>query len=247
MLKGLYTSALGLAVLDKRQEVSSNNLANINTIGFKKETVLASSFPSMLIRRLNDPADPPGKAPQLGNLAMGVQLNEVVTDYSRGIHRETDNPSHLALASDGYFTVSTPQGERYTRNGQFEFGPDGRLVTQDGYAVLGQNGEIHVENGDFEVDKLGTVRSGGKEIDRLLIVSLSGSVVKEGSSLFRGENAQELVEPQVVQGFLEDSNASAIEEMVNMINIMRAYETGQKAIQTQDSTLEKTVNEVGRI
>jgi len=247
MLKGLYTSALGLAAVNKQQEVSANNLSNANTVGYKKEAVMLRSFPSMLIKRLHDPAAPGDKPPVVGTLSMGIQISDIVTDYSKGTYRDTNNPFQLALMSEGYFTVNTPRGERYTRNGDFKLSPDGVLVTTDGYPVLGMNGEIQLANDDFIVDQWGRVFSGGLEIDQLRIVVFDQPIIKEGSSLFNGENPQEMAVAQVAQGFLEDSNADAINEMVNMINIMRAYEANQKVIQTQDSTLDKTVNEVGRL
>lgn len=247
MIRGLYTSALGLAVQYKRQEVASNNLANINTIGYKKESVLAKSFPEMLIHRLNDPAVPPGEAPFVGRIATGVQLDGIVTDYSKGIIRETGSPLDLALKSGGYFTINTPMGERYTRNGQFQIDDTGRIVTADGYPLMGQNGEIVVNGGLLSVSEEGTLYSNGKAIDSLRIVGFSETIIKEGSSLFQGDNPQEIATPMVIQGFVEDSNASPIEEMVNMINVMRAYESNQKVLQIQDSTLEKAANEVGRL
>lgn len=246
MIKGLYTSALGLAVQNRRQEVAANNLANSNSVGYKKEVVLAGSFPNMLVQRLQDPATP-GKAPVVGGLSLGVRIDDVATDYSRGILRESTNPLEMALRSDGYFVINTPSGERYTRNGEFKVDATGRLVTSDGYPVMGQAGELLLEQGDIQVSEDGRIYSGGKEVDRLRIVSFADTVVKEGSSLFRGDDPQELDNPLIAQGFIEESNASAIEEMIGMISVMRAYESSQKLIQIQDNTLEKAVNEVGRV
>lgn len=247
MLKGLYTSALGLAAVNRQQEISANNLANANTVGYKKENVVLRSFPDMLIRCLHDPAAAGDKPPVVGTLSTGLQLAAIVTDYSKGNIRETGNPFQLALMGEGYFTVNTPRGERYTRNGDFKLSPEGMLVTDDGYPVLGTNGEIILANGDLNVDQWGRVFSDGQEIDSLRIVTFNNPLVKEGSSLFSGEDPRDTAAPMVAQGCLEDSNAVAIEEMINMINIMRAYEANQRVIQTHDATLDKTVNEVGRL
>lgn len=246
MLKGLYTSALGLAVLEKRQEVGANNLVNSNTVGYKKETVIAGAFPNMLVRRLNDPAVP-NEAPLVGNLSMGVRLAGIVTDYSRGVLRESSNPMEIALAGEGYFVVATPMGERYTRSGEFKVDTEGKLVTSDGYPILGQSGEITIDGGDIKISEEGLVFSSGKEVDRLRVVTFNTALIKEGSALFRGQDPQDVEHPSVVQGFVEESNAVAIEEMIGMITVMRAYESNQKLIQIQDSTLEKAVNEVGRV
>lgn len=247
MLKGLYTTAMSLAFLNVQHEVTANNLANCDTPGYKKETALAQSFPEMLIYRLHDPAAAGDKPPYVGALAMGVRLSDVVTDYGMGRQEQTDNPLQLALLSEGYFVVNTPQGERYTRNGQFGLRPDGIVVTSDGYPLLGQDGEIMVEGGEFTVDDLGRVFCSGQEVDRLRVVTFQEPPVKEGSSLFRGDYPEDLANPQVYQGMIEGSNTLALEEMVKMINVSRAYEANQKVMNTHDSTLEKAVNEIARL
>lgn len=244
MIKGLYTSAMGLAVQEKRQEVITNNLVNANTVGYKKETVVSQAFPNMLIRLLNDPANP--DAPIVGNLNMGTRIDDIVIDHSSGIVRESGDQYEMALQGEGYFVVATPAGERYTRNGQFKVDPEGRLVTSDGYPVMGLNGEINLAGGSIQVSADGLISSNGQEIDRFRIVALDGEIIKEGSSLFRGTDAREVERPLVVQGFVEESNTTALEEMVNMINAAKAYESNTKLIQIQDSTLDKAVNEVGR-
>ncbi len=247
MLKGLYTSALSLAVLDKRQEVAANNLANSNTTGYKKETVVSGSFPDMLLYRLDDPPVTGNLPPVVGKLAMGVQLTDIATDFSKGTQIPTGNPLQYAMNGEGYFTVITPAGERYTRNGEFNLTPEGVLSTADGFPVLGKNGEIIVTEGEISVDSSGTVFAGGKEIDSLRIVTISGPSSKEGASLFSAENPEEMENPNIIQGSIEQSNADSITEMVNMIEIMRAYEANQKILQTQDSTLDKAVNDIGRV
>jgi flagellar basal-body rod protein FlgG len=238
---------MGLAYLTRQQEVSSNNLSNVNTPGYKKETTIARSFPNILLSRLNDPAAAGDKPPVVGRLSMGVQLAEMVTDYSRGLIQQTANPLQMALMDEGYFTVETPYGERYTRNGEFQLDPQGYLVTSDGYNVMGQKGAINLAGGEFAVDEQGRIVMDGKEVDALRIVAFTDTPAKEGSSLFFSENVEDLAMPLVAQGFIESSNSTAIEEMINIISIARAYESSQRMIQTQDSTLEKAVNEVGRV
>jgi flagellar basal-body rod protein FlgG len=236
-----------MAYLTKQQEISSNNLSNSNTPGYKKENAISKSFPEMLLYRLNDPSVGGDKPPYVGRLTMGVQLADIVTSYASGTTKQTGNPLQLALMDEGYFTVNTPQGERYTRNGEFNISPNGFLVTTDGYTVMGNKGAIVITGGEFAVDEQGRIVSGGREVDKLRIVNFAQDPVKEGSTLFRAENPEELNTSKVAQGYIESSNADSIEEMANMINISRAYEANQKVIQTMDGTLEKAVNEVGRL
>ncbi|MCR4442628.1 MAG: flagellar hook-basal body protein [Peptococcaceae bacterium] len=245
MLKGLYTSAMSLAFLQTRQEVSANNLANVGTAGFKKEQVIARSFPEMLVYRLNDPVAGGDRPPYVGKMSLGVRLDCAVTDYGPGKYEQTEDQCQLAIKGDGYFVVNTPAGERYTRCGQFNLTPEGVLATTDGYPVMGEKGEISVKGGQFTVSAQGDVLCEGKITDRLRVVAVK-NMAKEGSSLFRGEDPQE-VKAEIMQGFLEGSNADPITEMMNMIEVMRAYETNLKVIQTHDAALEKAVNEIARV
>lgn len=247
MIKGLYTSALGLSVLNKQQEVTANNLANAQTAGYKKDVLIAESFPEMLLYRLNASEDSGKIPPQVGSLPLGVKINDVYTDYHPGARRTSENPLSLALAGEGYFTVQTPQGERYTRNGEFTLDAQARLVSTDGYPLMGEKGEIMVKGSDVQVDPEGRVYSEGVELDRLKIVNFSTPPVKEGSSLFRGANPQQVANHTILQGTIEESNVQPLTEMVNMISIMRAYEANQKVVQSIDATLDKAVNEVGRL
>lgn len=247
MLKGLYTSALGLSVLNKQQEVTSNNLANAQTAGYKKDVLVAESFPEMLVYRLNAPEDKGQTPPQVGAVSLGVNINNVYIDHTMGARKATDNPLAMSLAGEGYFTVNTPQGERYTRNGDFSVDAQGRIIASGGYPLMGEKGEIFISGSDVQVDKQGRIYCDGVEVDRLKIVNFATPLSKEGASLFRGVDPQEVANPQVEQGTIEESNVQVLTEMVNMITTMRAYEANQKVIQSLDATLEKAVNEVGRI
>lgn len=246
MIRGLYTSALGMGVLRIRQEATANNLANANTIGYKKDTVIAKSFPEMVIHQLQGSQPGKNNSPYVGTLGTGVQLVDIFTDHSRGTQRQSSSSQSLAIKGEGYLAVSTPQGERYTRNGEIYTDSQGRLTTADGYGVMGQKGEITVK-GEYFLTEDGRIFVNNEEIDRLKIVGFNSPLTKEGSTLFQGENPQDLENPQVVQSFLEESNVSSIEEMNNLIAITRSYEANQKVIQTQDSALEKAVTQIGSV
>lgn len=247
MIRGLYTSALGLSVSNKQQEITSNNLANAQTAGYKKDVLVAESFPEMLMYRLNAPEDYGKIPPQVGSVSLGVNIDQIYIDQSAGTRKSSDNPLAMSLSGEGYFTVNAPQGERYTRNGEFSLDAQGRLVTTAGYPVMGSKGEIIISGTDVQVDDQGQIYSDGALVDGLKIVDFSTPLSKEGETLFYGENPQAVANPLVVQGTIEESNVEPLTEMVNMITIMRAYEANQKVIQAIDSTLDKAVNEVGRI
>jgi flagellar basal-body rod protein FlgG len=247
MIKGLYASSNGMPPMLVRMEVISNNLANINTTGYKKD--------EMFVEMLKDP----GVAPPAGAGELGARLNvEKTTDFGIGSLIQTSNPLDVALQGDGYFVVQTPGGERYTRNGNFTVALDGTLTTNDGHPVLGRNGRIKfpdlqlLAHENVVIKQTGEITIGKTEIDALRVVECKDQtrLRKEGNSLFsiapedKGTIA-DMELPLVRQGFLEESNVDGIAEMIEMIEITRNFESNQKAIASQDATLEKAM-EVGK-
>ncbi len=258
MIRGLYTSASGMLVGQTRMEVLANNLANVDTPGYKKDTVLARAFPEMLLRRINDEVPDPSRPgvdrrPVIGRAGTGAGVDEIATLYGQGQIRDTANPYDLALAGEGFLAVQAPAGERYTRQGSLARAADGRLVTRDGLEVLGEAGPIVIKGRDFQVAPDGRVFSGGEEVGRLRVVTFASTagLRKEGNALFAATAESgaptPIAGPGVVQGALERANVNPIQEMVEMITTLRAYEANQRAIQVQDESLGRAVNEVGRI
>ena len=146
-----------------RLDAVANNLANVDTNGYKKETAAFKAFPELLIRRQEDdgvylhPFGSADAAPIIGKMGMGVELNELYTVFDQGAFKETGSDYDLALEGKGFFCVATPYGERYTRNGTFFRGKEGFLETKEGYPVLGENGPIRVQENNFQIDKDGRV------------------------------------------------------------------------------------------
>ncbi|MGE5405458.1 MAG: flagellar hook-basal body protein, partial [Candidatus Saccharibacteria bacterium] len=224
--------------------------------GFKKDRAIVEQFPEMLLKRIGELDESTGekipmKPVTIGSLGMGAAISQVATDYSTGIPRPTENTNDLAIRSDGYFTIETPDGIRYTRDGSFKLSSDGRLVTTDGYPVMGQNGYIEPK-GTFQVDEKGNVSVNGEALDYLKIVHFDDQKLlkKLGTNLFEaaeGQEGQTMENPEVLQGFLETSNVNAVQEMVDLITVVRAYEVCQKMVQAEDEILSKSVNDVGRL
>jgi len=164
MIRGLYTGASGMKAEQNRMDVVANNLSNVDLTGFKRDTVSFKAFPELLIRRFDDdgvrklPMGSVDIAPIVGKLGLGVETNEVYTDFSQGSFKQTENSFDFALEGKGFFTILTPDGERYTRNGAFTLGPESLLVTQDGYPVLNESGEfIKIKANNFMVDQDGKI------------------------------------------------------------------------------------------
>lgn len=259
MVKGLYTAYTGLRNEQKRMDVIANNIANANTTGYKKMGVTSQSFTEQLALRVDDDADP-YLAKGIGDVSLGVKIGETYTDYSQGGFRETGGAYDVALAGSGFFTISTTDKSgvehiRYTRDGSFTVTTDGYLVTKDGDYVLGtDNQRIQIPGADtarVSMDSLGNIFANEVWVGQFQIVDFENY---DALSLY-GENTFEaLPEAGMVagtaltrQGYLETSNVNVINEMVSMIAITRAYETNQKMMQTIDSTLDKAVNEIGKV
>lgn len=239
MIRGIYTAATGMVAEQNRQDVVANNLANVNTTGFKADNTTNTTFDTILLNAYNKN----GKAP-IGSLGLGVQISPNYTDFSAGPIVVTDNPNDLAIEGDALFAVEVNGATRFTRAGHFGVGQDQYLVTSAGHRVLGERGPIQVD-ADFGVTEDGDVIQGGKVIDRLRLAATSG-MVKEGDSLYRSDQMQPAGKYRIRQGMLEESNVNAVRQMIEMINLTRSYETNQKALTAHDETLGKAVTELTR-
>jgi len=281
MIRGWYTGASGMRAQQWRLDAVANNLANVDTNGYKKDVTSFKAFPELLLRRQDDdgvykhPFGSADAAPIVGKLGTGVELNELFTNFSQGAPKETSSDFDMMLEGKGFFTVATPYGERYTRNGSFILGKEGYLVTNEGFPVLGENGPIRVKANNFQVDNEGRIWINaaypddpevmvGREnnqweetvlLDTLKIVEfdLDRYLEKQGTSLYRETQTSGpamtmdvLNRPKVIQGFLEAANVDPVLEMVQMIEVNRAYEANQKVIQTEDSVLGTLINQVAK-
>lgn len=260
MNRGLYTASTGMTTQMQRMDVISNNLANVNTTGFKRDDATIRSFDDVMLERINDPKDPYGSPyfnEQIGELGFGVTIDQVNTDFSTGSHVITDSPLDFAIDGDGFFTIAVPQAdgtytEGYTRNGSFKLSSDGFLVTSDGYKVQGQNGDINLgqyndipgvtDNGEIVID--------GEIVEQLKIVSFedNSTLRKINDDYYSTTESSVETTPTctINQGFLETSNVNSVEEMVELISLSRNYETNQKMIQAQDTIMGKAATELGR-
>ena len=281
MVRGLYTAASGMNVQQNRLDEISNNLANVDLNGYKKDTAIQKAFPEMLIRRMNDngvytfPFGSVDTAPLVGTIGTGVETNEVYTNFEQGALKPTENDFDVALEGNGFMTVQTPQGERLTRNGAFLVNSDGYLVTKSGDFVLGENGPIKLKKNNFVIDEDGTVWQNStfaaddkrlvsqsenewqniEKVDRLRIVDVTRKryLQKQGNSYWRTteESGPATVvadaRPKVRQGYLEGANVNAVQEMVEMIEVNRAYDANQKTIQTEDALIGKLWDEVVKV
>jgi flagellar basal-body rod protein FlgF len=224
MERGLYIAASGMVAEQMRQDQIANDLANSSTPGYKADRVTQRAFADLLLSNTAT-----GQA--IGALTPGVAADRMVTDTSPQPVRDTGEPLDLAIVGDGWFAVQTAQGTRYTRNGQFTAAADGTLTDQLGNRVLGRNGQ------PVKLDASGRV-----DAQDIGIFALTDPA-KQGDNLFDGTAAGQ-ASGTVRTGALEGSGVDPARTMVDMIASFRAFEAGQKVIQTIDESLHKTATQV---
>lgn len=215
--------------------VISNNLSNVQTAGFKRDVpvfreVLATSKRAVL-RQTKE---------------------EVQTVFEQGDLQRTGNPLDLAIEGEGFFRVKTPSGVRYTRAGNFRMNREKTLIHESGFPVLGRQGEVTLRGREIVVEKNGSVKADGVEIDQIVPVTFRDLRVlrRDGNGLFRLEGSQveaPAEESQLLQGSLELSNVNPVQEMVKLIDCLRSYESCVKMIHSNDEMDSKASNELGRI
>lgn len=249
MIKGIYTSALGLIPLQKRLEVIANNLANVDTTAFKRDDSFTNQLISATTLLRDGVVDPTQKDVN----------DQTYTDFSQGDLQQTNNPLDVALDGQGFFEVQTANGIQLTRDGSFTLSTDGTLVTRNGDPVMGTGGPIRIDNvqqmqtSNLVIDRNGVVKAGNEIYGQLKIVmpGAYSQISKAGSNVYSlntGATLSDVVPSSVTvrQGYLEGSNVNAIDEMVAMIQLQQDFQAGQKAIQSQDTTL-GDANQVGQV
>ena len=259
MVKGLYSAYTGMVQQEHRMDVLTNNLANANTNGYKKEGATAQSFDAMLAYKIKDSSEGYSLAKRIGVNHPGVKIGEGYTDFSQGPLKSTSNTFDLALTDKGFFAIEfkDKNGEtsvKYTRDGNFTLTADGFLVTQDGDKVLNKDGkpiQISTTADSTEINISGQIIQDGKVADTIKVTDFEdyNFLTHYGENYFEPvEGAKEKEsEASVYAGFLESSNISVVSEMVDMITVQRAYESNQKVITTIDGTLEIAANQLGKL
>ncbi len=249
MIRSFYIAGTAMATQADKLDVLTNNLTNADTTGYKKDKLISRAFSDVLTERLNDPYMM-SISNKIGYQNDGTHIDEVVTDFGQSGFDQTARLSDLALEGTGFFVIETPQGNRYTRDGNFFVNAEGDLVTSDGYYLAGENGHIRVGNSEFAIDSHGYVIVNGQTINRVSLATFDdlGALRKDGNNLFTTNQPVRIpVDIQVKQGFLETSNVDTAEELVRLMEVTRAFSFNQRVLTMMDQSLEKTVNEVGRV
>jgi len=231
-------------VLERDLEVVANNIANVNTGGYKADANLFAEYLGPVARD--------DRFPRPDRRVSFVVDRATWRDDSQGLLEQTGNPLDLAISGNAYFVVQTPRGERYTRNGGFQINAAGELITTEGYRVQGENGPIIFQQGDKEVfvgaQGNVTVKNGlvvqETQRGRLRLVNFAqpALLTKEGGSLYAapaGVAPQAATTARIIQGSIEKSNVRAVSEISRMMDINRAYASLANILQAQ-SDLHRT-------
>ena len=231
-------------VLQRKMDVIANNLANINTSGYKADNLLFEKY-MMPVARMN-------KFQPLDRDLAYVNDDRISHQFMPGSIIETGNPVNAAINDDSsFFVIDAPGGERYTRNGEFDINVDGQLVTSDGFPVQGADGPITftTEDTNIGISRDGLITSDRGEIGRLRVVTFENpqGLKKEGFSLFSGQTPLPVEQPNIMGGHIEQSNVQGVVEISRMIEVTRSYQTLAKALKDTNDLRQNAINSLGQL
>lgn len=250
---GLWLSAAGMKVQSHRQDVLANNLANINTTGFKQDFAVVTQ---RRIESQESPGRPSLEHSVLDGLPGGLNVYDSYHDFAQGSIEKTGRPLDVAIDGEGFFGVTDGTSMRYTRDGQFTLNKDGGLVLSAGkgkWKVVDDAGApilIDRTAGAFEVSQDGSIRQGKAVVAKIGLFASSDQqqLHKDGTNLFdAGDEEMAPIDGRVIPKARETSNADVMKGLVQMMEASRAYQLNATMIQLQDRTTEQAVNTVGRL
>lgn len=251
MIRGLYTAGQSLVSNTARQLRLSNNIANAATPGYRQDVTTNGYFEGLMLTAMfpGQSGAQPGLIGELG-VQVGVQNGPI--SQEQGPLQQTGSPLDLALFGDGFFTVQTPTGVEYTRDGRFSRDPNGQVITLDGALVLGANGPLTLPAGDVAISEQGDVVVGGQVVDQLSLASFAPEVELKKVGFNRMQTVDPAATPgtatpRVQAGYVEGSNVDLSQAMVEMMSVFRAYEAAARAMQMVDQTVALSAQRVGLV
>lgn len=249
MSRGLYTLTSGMLTQQRKVEINSNNIANINTAGYKKEQAITSNFGTLLINKLNqdgiyETADP------LAEVSLIRITEDNNTIHSQGTLDETGGAFDFAIIGAGFFSVNNNGNNLYTRNGSFNLDDDGYLVFSDKGRVQGEFGDIYIGTDKYDFTEDGSIYVDGELIDRISVYDFEDYNVldKASEGMFTANGAPLLLDrPVLKKGMIERSNVNLTDEMTEVISSQRALQSNSQALKMYDTVMEMAANQIGRI
>ena len=250
MNNGIYAAATGMLTQSRVLDVTANNMANIDTAGYKRDRLLTSTFGEHVVSRYENNMAYAADGTVIGSQSHGAIPAEIVTDTSQGVMETTDRNLDFAIMGEGYFSVESEDGEAaITRSGRFHTDTEGYLRTESGYYVLGENGRIQLTGGDVSAASDGSLLSNGQDVGKFAIVvpDEGAATTKIQDSLLTQQNGTGTFSGRVLQGVVERSNVDMVEEMTSMMQASRAFQSCAQAVKILDTISQKTSNEIGKL
>jgi flagellar basal-body rod protein FlgG len=248
MSRGFYALTSGMLTQQRKIDISSNNISNLNTAGYKKEQSVTTNFGSLLINKYKQNGINEESVP-LDNVSVIRTMAENNTIHSQGTLEQTDRNTDFAIMGAGFFSVDNGGEILYTRNGSFNIDNEGYLVLVGSGRVQGEYGEIYVGSDEFQFNN-GKIIVDGEEVDSLAVYDFLdyNNLNKTGEGLYTSAEDPELVEnPEVVNSTIERSNVDVTKEMTDIMASQRSLQTAAQAFKIYDMIQDKAVNEIGKI
>lgn len=242
-----YLALSNQLALRRQMETVANNIANANTTGFRAERLLFASY-------LTPKAGNPGVGGDGANKVAFVEGIGTYRDVRGGQMIKTDAPLDVAIHGNAYFTVDTPVGQRFTRDGNFRLDGQGRIVNSEGFPVLDQNNQpmtVPPEATNLEITRQGEVFAGNVNVGRIRLVQFQDeqALTRLGGGLYASNTDPIPADPrvEVQQGILEGSNVVSVTELTTMLDITRRYESAQRVIDSEHQRAQKAIERLARV
>jgi len=249
MSRGFYALTSGMLTQQRKIDISSNNIANMNTAGYKKEQAVTTTFGNLFISKYKQKGIYEETTP-INNVSIIRAMEDNNTFHSQGTLEETGVATDFAILGAGFFRVDNNGSTVYTRNGSFNVDKDGYLELQGVGKVQGAFGDIYVETDKFETNEVGSIIVDGEEIDKIALYDFLdyNNLIKSGEGMFVSTEEPNLMEePKLLNKTIERSNVDMTEEMTGLIASQRALQTASQALKIYDQVQEKAVSEIGRV
>lgn len=259
MLRGVYSSVSAMLQLQAKQAITSNNIANANTNGYKAETMVEKPFPEHMISNRDNYKDGISKKQNIGGLSFGVKIDDTITSFEQGNLIANNSDTSFAIVGDGFFTITDREGNTaLTRDGSFKLTTDGYLMTSGGHLVQGINlrtgalEPIHIGDAQLQIDPEYNLVLDGVVTYRFNISEPNNydNFKLEGDNLYYGGDGIKAVNKDnysIKQRYVETSNVDIVTETANLMTNLRAYEANQTVLTTFNSTMDLVANEIGKI
>ncbi len=243
MVRGFYALGSGMLTQSRILTGVSNNLANIETPGYKKKEVTTSTFGSMVINRVDSQKTP------IGTMSLITAADKTNVIHSEGSLKSTERPLDFAIQGEGFFAVQGNNGTVYTRNGSFNVDAEGYLVLDNVGRVMGQNGPIQIGSDQFTADSQGNLTVGGNVVDKISVYNFDdyNNLRISGDGMFTGTNATLVRNPDIMWKTIEGSNVNAAEEMTDALSAQRNLQNCSQAIKMYDQVLSDAVTNIAKI